>query len=198
MKHALALAVAGPLLAIGCAPDTDRTADDDARDGTVPGISDGRSTTEATRAAIRFKVVDEAGFQQVLRQHRGRVVLVDYWATWCGPCREQFSHTVSLSRQYADAGLAVVSMSLDELENQQNVLEFLRREQATFDNLLSKYGGGPAAMEAFAIDGGALPHYKLFDREGNLIATFSLDPIATVQFTPADIEAKVIELLTAQ
>jgi hypothetical protein len=50
-------------------------------------------------------------------------------------------------------------------------------------------------MEAFAIDGGALPHYKLYDRHGQLRHTFALDPSASEQFTSEDIDAAVVALL---
>ena len=61
--------------------------------------------------------------------------------------------------------------------------------------LISALGGGSKAAEAFEISGGALPHYKLFDRTGKLRRTFGVDPSATTQFTTADIDAAVAELL---
>jgi thiol-disulfide isomerase/thioredoxin len=189
VNRALILVAAAQLLMSGCAPGPS--------DEAAPNQPADRSLTESQLAAIRLNVADEAGLQHLIEKYRGHVVLIDYWATWCGPCLEQFPHTVSLSRRYADAGLRVVSVCLDEPQNQQNALNFLRDKQASFDNLLSKYGGGPAAMKAFNVEGGALPHYKLFDREGQLRETFSLDPAAAVQFTTADIEAAVVDLLQA-
>ena len=62
--------------------------------------------------AIELSVVDKAGFQKAIDAHRGKVVLVDYWATWCGPCVKQFPHTVELWHKYRDRGLDVIGAKL--------------------------------------------------------------------------------------
>jgi hypothetical protein len=99
-----------------------------------------------------------------------------------------------LHRKYAERGLAVVSVSLDEPDAEPQVREFLRRNGATFDNLLSEYGGGVKAIEAFGLSG-AVPCYRVYDRSGELRHEFVVDPRAPRQFGPADIEAAVLELL---
>jgi thiol-disulfide isomerase/thioredoxin len=142
--------------------------------------------------SVRVANIDE--YRATLAKHRGKVVLVDFWATWCPSCVEQFPHTVELHRKYAGRGLAVVSVSLDEPDAEPQVREFLRRNGATFDNLLSAYGGGVKSIEAFDLSG-AVPCYRVYDRAGELRHEFSVDPRAPRQFGPADIEAAVVELL---
>lgn len=117
---------------------------------------------------IDLKVVDEKQFASVIEGHRGQVVLVDFWATWCGPCVQAFPHTVELHNQYKDQGLATISLSFDELANEAKVKEFLAKEGATFDNLISKYDSALVeAATAFDFEG-TLPHYRLYDRTGKL------------------------------
>jgi thiol-disulfide isomerase/thioredoxin len=145
--------------------------------------------------AVTLQVVDEAGYKEVLGRHMGKVVLVDFWATWCRPCVEQFRHTVQLDKDFRGQGLAVVSVSLDQPSDLPDVRAFLESEDATFDNLLSKYGSGTESVEVFDIPGGALPHYKLYDRRGKLRHTFSLEPTAERQFSPEDIRQQVEQLL---
>ena len=185
-KHAawFAPVVLGLLLVMGCSP----------RDEEASTPADAGEQAAAP-VDVRLEVVDRAGLDRVLQSHRGKVVLVDFWASWCGPCVQQFPHTVEMSHRHGGDGLAVVSVCMDEPENRDNVLAFLRRQGADIENLLSGLGGGPAAMEAFEIEGGALPYYKVFDRKGELRTTFSLDPMAAEQFTPEDIESAVAELL---
>lgn len=144
---------------------------------------------------ISLQVVEPEQYLKVIEKNKGKVVLVDFWATWCLPCKAQFPHTVELSRKYADQDVAVVSMSLDEPENEERVLKFLQDQHASFDNLLSKYGGGEASYESYAIPGGSIPHYKLYDRKGVERYTFEVDPLAEKQFSHEDIEAKLKELL---
>lgn len=124
----------------------------------------------AREAAI--EVIDAAALGQALERHRGKVVLVDFWATWCVPCTELFPHTVELSRRFADQGLVVISVSMDDPDNLPAVRQFLTRQGATFPNFLSRDGAGPRSFETFGIDDGALPHFRLYDRQGSLLRKF--------------------------
>ena len=86
---------------------------------------------------------------------------------------ELFPHTVELHNRFADQGLTVISFSLDDPESESAVLRFLTANGAAIGNFISPYGVGPEMFEAFQIDGGALPHFKLYDRDGKLHKTFS-------------------------
>jgi thiol-disulfide isomerase/thioredoxin len=121
--------------------------------------------------AVTVRVVDEAEFAEVLDRYRGKVVLVDIWATWCLNCLELFPHTVELSRQYADRGLVVVSLSMDDPDQQAAVLEKLKSNNATFDNFISRYGGSDRSADAFGLEDLILPKYRLYDRTGQVHTT---------------------------
>ena len=90
------------------------------------GGCDRRADEAARVISVRVANIDE--YRATLAKHRGKVVLVDFWATWCPSCVEQFPHTVELHRKFAESGLAVVSVSLDEPDAEPQVREFLRRQ----------------------------------------------------------------------
>jgi thiol-disulfide isomerase/thioredoxin len=153
-----------------------------------------KPTTPAGPPPVSLRVTDARGYGETLAKLRGKVVLVDFWATWCAPCVEQFPHTVELHRKYQDTGLAVVGVSLNTPEEEPQVREFLERHEAGFENLLSNYASGVKAVAAFALPG-PIPCYRVYDRSGELRGEFVVDPRAARQFTPDDIEAAVVELL---
>lgn len=125
---------------------------------------------ESTEVGVR--TIDRAGYAELLERSRGNVLLVDFWATWCGPCMELFPHTVELHKRYADRGLTVVSVSLDDPDTSlPQVLQFLTEQNAAFANFISQYGTGTDSTEVFELDG-PLPQMKLFDRQGKLYQSF--------------------------
>lgn len=113
--------------------------------------------------------VDEARLPELIREHQGQVVVVNFWATWCGPCREEFPYFVELYREKRNQGLVVLTVSMDEPGDVEKAESFLKDQGAEFPS----YIRGFADFEDFvnAIDpswSGALPATFVFDRSGSL------------------------------
>jgi thiol-disulfide isomerase/thioredoxin len=162
---------------------------DAAPDAAAPGVD-----SASLDRAITVQIVDRQAFDRLLAGHRGKAVLVDFWATWCPPCVQQFPHTVELARRYADQGLAVVSVSIDDADEIERVRTFLAERKATFDNVLADAGSSNATANAFDLDAG-VPQYRVYDRSGQLLRSFAVDPEAEKQFTPDDVEQAVRQAL---
>lgn len=178
------------------APDTDSSNDEVPGPQTEPPFAQPTETSKVNdTASVTVQVVDRAGFDAVLAKHKGHVVLVDYWATWCAPCRKKFPHTVALANAHAIDGLAVIGVAMDDDEAHGDVVDFLSKQQATFENLRSTSGASDESFEAFEIPGGTLPCLRLFDRDGQILKTFAIDLDADKQFTDEEIAEAVIAAL---
>ena len=156
---------------------------------------DGGSQRPAARplvSASPLVAVDRAGFDLVIAENEGKVVLVDFWASWCPPCQYAFPHTVALYTENRERGLQVVSLSLDSAADASKAQQFLDSVGASFENLICTEED---AIASFDIPD-AIPYYTLYDRQGRLRYRFS--PMFTDGVrgeTPASIDRRVEELL---
>ena len=104
-------------------------------------------------------------------------------------------HTVQLDRDNKDKGLAVISVSVDDPEDEPAVVEFLTSQEATFDNVISKFGVDTQTAEEFGFRGD-VPFFQLFDRSGKLRYQFTPLPDGLENGETLDkIDQRVAELL---
>ena len=149
--------------------------------------------------AIGVRVVDKAGYDKVIAANKGKVVVVDCWATWCVPCRKAFPKTVELSKAYESQDVVVVSLCFDTPVKGQapdKVKQFLALNDAYFENLVSSLDISDDGADAFKIPEGALPHFKIYGKDGKLLKVFPND--VDKEFKHEDIEAAVKSALKSR
>lgn len=88
--------------------------------------------------ASDFALRDTEGRTVRLSDHRGKVVLLNFWATWCTPCAAELPHLQRLYETYADQGLVILAISMDGPETVANVIPHARRYGLTFPVLLDE------------------------------------------------------------
>jgi thiol-disulfide isomerase/thioredoxin len=147
-------------------------------------------------AAVTLEKVTYDAFLKRIAENprKPRYTIVDAWATWCGPCKENFPHVVEMHRKYADKGLAVVSISFDDPANAKQVEDaraFLREQKATCTNFLLDEAEG-VGFEKFGVNG--IPAVFVYGPDGKEVKRFTMDDSRN-QFTYDQVEKAVVELL---
>lgn len=118
--------------------------------------------------------VDERGLQAIIEQHRGKIVLVNFWATWCQPCIEEFPDLMEIARQFQPLGVEVVFVSIDELEEvNKKVVPFLKAHGVTFRTYVKKTRDDEAFINGVDMTwSGAIPATFIYDADGALARRF--------------------------
>jgi thiol-disulfide isomerase/thioredoxin len=125
-----------------------------------------------TTAAAEIQVVDFDGLKKLLQQDPKHVrpMLVNFWATWCDGCREEFPDLVKIDNDYQAKGLSFLSVTVDELEDKAQALSFIQEMKAKMPVVLLNVADKEPAIHAVdASWDGALPATFLYDREGNVV-----------------------------
>jgi thiol-disulfide isomerase/thioredoxin len=134
--------------------------------------------------------VDEAGFQKVVDSHKGKVVLYQFWATWCAPCRAEMPQLIRLEAKLRSQGFELVTISADEPE-QDAAAERVLRQLAVRAPLYRKQAQNDDNF-INSIDGkwsGALPALFLYDKNARKVRSFIGETEMTV------VEAAIRKLL---
>ncbi len=112
--------------------------------------------------------IDLDGLKQRLAAERGRVVVVNYWATWCEPCREEFPALIEFQRRYAGRGVRLLAVSLDSPNQRERVVaQFLSEQQPPFPVFIKAVGDPDPFINAIDPNwSGVLPATFIYDRQG--------------------------------
>ena len=121
-----------------------------------------------------------------LSELRGKVVFLNFWATWCGPCRDEMPSIEALHTKYKDKGLEVLGVNSGE--RAEEVLAFMRSYNLSFPTVLDRDG---TVGRAYGIQ--AIPTTYLIDREGNIVMRL----VGSIDWNTPEIHA-ALELLLAE
>ena len=113
------------------------------------------------------EMIDAQAYQKLLERYRGKPLLVNFWATWCEPCRDEYPMLNELAKQYAPQGLKVVGVSMDDDGDLILMRRFLARYKPVFPNYRKK-GGSEAAFRQAVLPGwtGSLPVSIFYGKDG--------------------------------
>lgn len=113
---------------------------------------------------VELSLKDLGGIDQRLSAYRGRVVVLNFWATWCVPCKQEMPDLAAIQNAYAAFGVQVVGASADQIADRAKVIEFIKQTRINFPIWL---GATTADMQRFGV-GPGLPATVLIGRDGKV------------------------------
>ena len=128
-----------------------------------------------------FTMNDEAGNPKKLSDFRGQILLIDFWASWCGPCRKENPNVVKMYEKYKDKGFEILSVSLDK--DKDRWLGAIEKDNLTWSHVSDLQGWKNEAAALYGVR--SIPETVLLDSEGKIIARKLRGPM---------LEAKLAEI----
>ena len=133
--------------------------------GDQPRVRAALEPADQRKSAPEFSLQDSTGKTINLKNYHGRVLLLDFWATWCHGCKEEIPWFAEFKRKYAARGLTVVGVSLDD-DGWTKVRPFIRNAKVPYQILL----GNDVVAKKYGIE--RMPDTFLIDRHGRIAATY--------------------------
>lgn len=124
-----------------------------------PGIS-----MDPPRAALVLK--DASGERVRLSDYRGKVVVLNFWATWCAPCREEIPMLVEMEKEYSSRGVVFVGASLDDARTIRQISDYILRYGIKYPVWYGATGDDVARLGL----GVAVPDTVFLDQDGQIVA----------------------------
>jgi thiol-disulfide isomerase/thioredoxin len=141
-------------------------------------------------AGPKLAPLDEVSYPKLIAGHRGKVVLVDFWATWCVPCRKEMPELVKLESRLRAKGLQLVTISADEPEKQSEAEAFLAQYNVPAPAYIRRANDDDKFINSIDTKwSGALPAVFVYDKSGRKVKMF------VGETAIKDVEAAVSKLL---
>ena len=129
-------------------------------------MAEGLKKTAVGAIAPDFTMNDPAGNPVQLSSLRGKVVMIDFWASWCGPCRQENPHVVKLYQQYNTKGFEIIGVSLDRTKEEW--VKAIQDDQLSWVHVSDLQFWQNTAARLYSVN--AIPQTYLLDKEGKIIA----------------------------
>jgi thiol-disulfide isomerase/thioredoxin len=131
---------------------------------------------EAAEIEPELELIDLTGTPQKLSSFRGRIIVLNFWATYCLPCREEMPILATIQNRYAAYGVQVIGASADFIDAKRDVVRFIKKVKVNFPVWLE---AGMDDMQHFGL-GPGLPGTAIIDRAGKVVWT-SKKPVTEAQ-----------------
>lgn len=141
--------------------------------GRAPALPRAHTAASKGQNAPDFVLTDLQGHAVKLSDLRGKAVVLNFWATWCPPCKEEIPWFVDLQKRYGAQGLQVIGISMDDDGDQKNVVRFVSENSVNYPILLGKekvaeqYGGIDYLPTTFYIDRNGVVIERVFGQPGS-------------------------------
>ncbi len=122
----------------------------------------------STQAFFSAKLPNENNVTQDLNQYKGKIIVLNFWATWCPPCREEMPELSELHTKYKNNNVVVLGVAIDELGL---VKEFARATPVSYP-LLAAENDGMELADNLGNDKGVLPYTVIINTDGTVVNTY--------------------------
>ncbi len=133
---------------------------------TLGSTTSGMAQVQISHTIPELTLSDHTNQEVSLQSFKGKTVLIDFWASWCAPCRKANQKLVKLYKEYPKDVLEIVGISLDT--DRSKWLKAIEKDKISYIQLTDPRGFNARSAEIFGVE--ALPASFLFDKEGVLIA----------------------------
>lgn len=134
----------------------------------APSLAE-REAAKVIGQEVDLKLTDLSGSQQSLGSLKGRIVILNFWATYCIPCKSEMPDLAAIQNEYAALGVQVIGASTDEIGDRQKVLQFVKGTKINFPIWI---GAGTVDMLRFGL-GSALPGTVVIGKDGRIAKVIS-------------------------
>jgi thiol-disulfide isomerase/thioredoxin len=126
------------------------------------------ANTASTQAVFAATFPDENNKPQALKQWQGKIVVLNFWATWCPPCREEMPELSALNSQYQDKNVVVLGVAIDEVSL---IKQFTSETKISYP-LFAAENNGMELAASLGNDKGVLPYTVIIKPDGSIAKTY--------------------------